>query len=286
MIVIHRASGILPLMMSIFKKSLGSTAAATTVVTAPFVDQPETTGIGTEFFSQESPMAKSIKEAVQRSTRSYELKLFTADEVVGNIYGFAIRPSFFELVQYLPPALVESLKKLADYAAGHPEDFLDHHWHGSRFECYDGWENDEPNVFRQIKKTMKFWSFLRLREYFQPDASPVVFEPIKRIGTVSQSLERHGSIILLGEISWSPFVSPPIHLVRPDGDTMVVTIEGWKTLTSYRSDSPSSWDDGVYDPDFFREHITSVYKRYNYPVFSKNLQSPADAPPGTEVYVD
>jgi hypothetical protein len=181
----------------------------------------------------------------------------------------------------LPLPLVDSLKQLAECSKAHPEDieaFFFHDW----FENYDG---VDPEIAKRNGLTIKYWSFLRLREYFQPDSPSLVFEPIRKIGTVSHSLQRHGTTILMGEINWCLARQHPVRLNRPNSDTLTVTLEGRKCLKGYLS-SPDSWDDAIYDPEFFREHITSVYKRYSYPVFSNNLQSPADAPPGTEVYVD
>ncbi|MBA4029837.1 MAG: hypothetical protein C0478_02830 [Planctomyces sp.] len=228
-------------------------------------------------------MPQSIKDIFRKFTNSYARETLTADEVADRVYGFAIRPNFFQLMKELPTPVVESLKTRAAQSKAHPEDIDALFFPSDWFDNHDGIDSEEAH---RIRLTFRYWSFLRLREHFRLDATSLVFEPIRKIGTVSQSLQRHGTTILMGKVDWYFAWRRPIRLVRPKGDILTVTLEDWKLPIGYVSSSPHSWEDAIYDPDFFREYITTGYKRYIYPVFSKNLESPADAPPGTEVYVD
>lgn len=232
-------------------------------------------------------MPKSIKETVRKVLKNHIRGLITTKEIADFVYGFAIRPVFFELLNEMPAPAVESLRRYSTNSESHPEDIdviTIHDYFGKFSEA-------DPEVAQHNSRTFDYWSLLRLREHFQPGLPPPVFKPVRKIGTVDQSLDRNGSIILLGKIEWQFARQHPILLARPKDDTLAVTVEDWKTLIGKSDDKLSLWKHAVYDPEFFRdymdtEYYTTHYKRYHYPVFSKKLQSPADAPPGTEVYVD
>lgn len=209
-------------------------------------------------------MNPRLEKQIRRAIGLFERDVLTVREAADMIAGAALDPEFFDHLEIIPEQLVTELRRLAEHASGHPEDVFHIRWGGARDAEVEARYREQRNCI--------YWSDRRLREYFFPGKPLPAFEPIKLVGVVDESIEVEGEIAVFGEIDTFIMRHNPVICVRPDGTKLVTSLS--------RCDRVRRDVDLESDDSFVRSYgQVGLF-------FDNNVQSVADVPPQTEVWVD
>ena len=207
-----------------------------------------------------------VSEQIARWIALYERGIYTHYEMINSISSLAILPGFFESLIWLPHEVVEALReRVSRGMAAHPEDLTN----GNAY--YKRMTEDEFRAAQLRERQIAYWNLRLLAFHFYPDRPIPPFEPLKRIGIVSDSIVVEGLVVLFGVDEWYLVREHPIHCVAPSG-LRIVTSACQQSFVRSAADEVG-------------DYIQQKYGRMGV-FLAANVKLPAEVPPGTEVWVD
>jgi hypothetical protein len=195
-------------------------------------------------------------------------------ELVNRISALATEPGFFNHIERLPPDVVDGLRRHGANAEAHPEDYVD----GFMGLVDSMPTREEFEEMTRRGRARGYWVGRLLREHFFPGLPMPAFETMKLDGTVSDASLVDGAVVILGPPDH--FIrSHPIHLVSPSGGSIVTSVIRRDLVPNPAVDVPDGLSGG-------RVGYFLAQLGRNGLFLDANVRSPAEVPPGTEVWVD
>lgn len=206
-----------------------------------------------------------IERQIQRLLRGYTNGIYTWKEIVAQLGGLALSPSFFECVPSLSGEIVSELRRIALHAPSHPEDVLIIH-------SYCGpLQTEEYEKVLEQERIRCYWSARKLRDFFYPDLQFPPFEVIKLVGTVEECVRIDNSVVLFGEFQEWLIRNHSVHCVAPNGQIVPVTVVNLGKTKHNHENSPDS--------------LVRKYGRPSISLDATDLRT-EQVPAGSKVWVD
>ncbi|WP_435016330.1 hypothetical protein TA3x_003895 [Tundrisphaera sp. TA3] len=179
--------------------------------------------------------------------------VFCRGELAYEIAALAPWPGFLECLAGLPADLVEEVREIASKPHAHPEDVI------NGTALYGPMTEEEFEEMQRRNQLHAYWLMRILHGLFYPERPMPVFEPITRVGIVSESAVVDGSVVLFGVLNSFIIRKHPVRCVPPSGEVIITSAL----------------------PRTYAKELD------RYGVFlDATVRSPAEVPPGTEVWVD
>jgi hypothetical protein len=207
---------------------------------------------------------RPVDERIRSLVKLYEKDVITMRELSDQIALWAVYPEFFQHMDLVPSTVISQLQEYAQQAPAHPEDVFI-----LRSDCSTGDFNHDA---AREERERWYWCARRLRQHFFPNLPLPPFEPITLIGGVTESIEVNGVVFIIGEFGSHLVRRNPIHLIPPAGPRIVTSVIG----------------EGFIKRDGDQDSTDTIVRQWgHYGLYlGKNVRSPLETPPGTEVWVD
>lgn len=212
-------------------------------------------------------VAEIVSERIDRWVRLYNRGGIAQSEFVARIELLAIHPGFFAHLSRLPSWARRSIEDHSLMTAGHPDDILI-----IRSYCGPNRSPEETAARQRAERTEVFWAARRIHEHFHPGVPVPVFERVRLIGEVEETIENEGRIVCIGDFEFYLACDHPLVLDTPRG---VRTTLSSPRFCNIRRDSDAESDDFMVR-DYGREGLMP----------GPPIESTTEVPPGTDVFVD
>ena len=213
-----------------------------------------------------SPILEQLEEVLGYHQRG----ITTERETAMRFESLAVDPGFFDHLEIIPDPILSRLKKSAENAPAHPDDF-----YIVSTGCYPRGSSASMEKIVQANQDLRdrvYWGVRKLREYFFPDLPMPKFEPQRRAGVVDDVMEVLGQLVIFGKIDDGLIHEYPIQLIPPGGDEIVTTVQRYGFVRMREDLETDDW---------------LVRREGRHGIFlGTEVRRLEDVPVGTEVWVD